>query len=166
MKFPVSFVALSPTGNYRAGAAATINNPTQINALALTGSQVGGTGTIRLGSGVLLDSAGTTVLNPIDFGSAEGLILNPVFAVQNPTTILSGPISGTGGVLISGSLPVVLGGVNSFSGGLTLNSGSLTFSSLANLGADTTPVVVNSGVMRYAGTSPLTLPREIGRAHV
>ena len=57
-----------------------------------------------VGRGVLLDPVGTTVQNPIDFGAAEGLILNPIVVVLGPTMTLNGPISGTGGLTLSSNL--------------------------------------------------------------
>jgi fibronectin-binding autotransporter adhesin len=137
------------------------NTARTVNALAITGGSVSGSGAITLASGALLvNSTGTTTVgNDLTFGAHEAIVhaFSPV--------LISGAISGSNGLTVGGNNAgtVELTGTNTFTGPLTLNAGQLIFSSAAALGTDTSAVIIgqtNVG-FQYKGTAPLTMSRGI-----
>lgn len=163
----------APTANMRlqsvatalnASSAAGINSPTTINALVLdtnivgsvapiAGVSVGGSGTLKVGSGAILVGTGgnsLTVTNNVhpsminlgglDFGNATG------YFHTNSNLIVNAPITGTNGVVKSLGGTLILNGNNTFTGGLALNSGPVQFSTDSNLGAAGGAITLNSGL--------------------
>ncbi len=163
----------APTANMRlqstsatpnAFSAAKINKPTTVNALVLDtnivgstvvpiGVSVGGTGTLTVGSGTILNGTGgnsltiTTVTHPnlinlggLDFGANTGYL-------QTVTNLMiNAPISGSAGLVKSQFGTAILNGNSTFTGGLWLNGGPVQFSTDSNLGAAGEGLTFNSGL--------------------
>ena len=174
----------APTANLRLQSASTainstsaagINNPTEVNGLVLdtnivgsvapiAGVSVGGTGTLKVGSGAILVSTGgasltvTANLHPsmmnlggLDFGAATG------YFHTNSNLIVNAPITGSNGIVKSLGGTMILNGNNTFTGGIALNSGPIQFSTDANLGAPGQPLTMNSGLTTALNYLPSNL---------
>ncbi|MEO8354152.1 MAG: autotransporter-associated beta strand repeat-containing protein [Chthoniobacteraceae bacterium] len=79
---------------------------------------------------------------------------------------MSGAISGSNGVTFTGTSDVesvvfVVQGDNPFTGQLTINSGTVRFLSAANLGADSSDIVINDAQLEYSGVDAFTLARSV-----
>ncbi|MGD0899855.1 MAG: autotransporter-associated beta strand repeat-containing protein, partial [Thermoguttaceae bacterium] len=143
-------------------------NNTVSNALALTGpgtitlaDVTGGNRNFALagnstvsGNPVLnFTSLGTSNFNPVVMSGT--MTLNSSAAIVNnagagPT--LSGQITGTGGLTISGSgTTAVSSASNNYSGGTVIDSGTVRFSNFGSLGAD--GVTFNGGTLQYASSN-------------
>ncbi len=106
-----------------------------------------GTGTLTFGASKTLGVTGsdTTLHNNINLGS-----FNATFATDSYGLTLLGTISGSGGIIKTGSGYVILGGANTFSGGVTVADGYLK---LASSSTGTSGAVTSGPV----GTGPLSL---------
>ena len=147
---------LTAGDNVRLATNATLASDITLNALELFGLTLTGGGTLRLVSGVLITNG--TIGVPIDLGSTEGVFYN-----AGPAT-LAGPLSGSNGLTLStvaNNGGFTISGANSFSGPLTLNGGVTTFASQANLGAGSSPIVMNDATLRQLATTGIVLTRDI-----
>ncbi len=86
---------------------------------------------------VLGGLAGTSNFN---FGSSQITV-----GGNNTNTTYSGKISGSGELIKEGSGELTLSGTSSYTGGTTINSGSIRVSQDSNLGADASPITIDSG---------------------
>ncbi len=147
------------TSNVRLTSAVTNDVARSINALALSGGSLTGTGSLTVNGGAVLVSGSTaSVANSFIFGTREANF----FTVTGLT--VSGAIGGSGGLTKSGTGQLTLTGANTFTGPLTVNAGVLSFSSGAGIGADNSAIVINNGQgagLTYTGAGALTLARPI-----
>lgn len=139
-----------------AGANSTFGGLTnQAGVLALGGDNVFGTGTVVLSTGTLAsDGASTrlfsnavtvfanTTLGQSNGGTGQLILSGPVFngsvaktwTVNNPTTLVSGAISGSGMLTKAGTGLLIFSGANNYSGGTIISNGVLQFNSLGAIG--------------------------------
>lgn len=126
------------------------------------GSGLYGTGTLNLTSGVIGTGLTGGPVNPnavpslIGTQIALGAVTGNILAQTN--TIITGKISGTGGLVKSGPAYLLLTGDNSnLRGGITLNGGALFFDADNNLGAPKANITLNieqdSGFLTYLPTN-------------
>jgi autotransporter-associated beta strand protein len=145
--------------NVRLNSTTTLASDIAINSLTSFSTTVNGPGTLTVNSGVILGNG--VISAPVNFGNAEAHLYGPNF----PDVLsLAGPISGSNGVTISAAYPsatIELGGQNTFTGPLTINAGILRFSLAANLGGDTSAIVINDARLEYAGGSAFVLTRPL-----
>jgi autotransporter-associated beta strand protein len=138
-----------------------VSAPKTINALRIVSSQtVSGSGPLTITSGAIVaDGNGPTIAVPVEFGGAEGSIFSYGFLT------MSGPISGSGGLTKSGDSDLYLSGANTFTGPLTINAGNVRFLAPENLGASTSPIVINGDVtgagLQFVGPGGVVLSRGI-----
>jgi hypothetical protein len=142
---PSEYVTTLPSGtstsNVRLASGGAANSPVTVNSLALLDGTLSGPGTIGITGGQLilgdmLPSRHAIITAPIDFGSAEGIILGSGGTI-------SGAISGTGGVTI-GSY-VHLTGTSSYTGPTNVRADVYLYADVlpgvpGPLGADTSAV--------------------------
>ncbi|QVL31497.1 hypothetical protein KIH39_22030 [Telmatocola sphagniphila] len=121
------------------------SSPTSINSLTMNDSQILGTGTLQVKSGVVLflqnGSGSTQVASTatLDFNGREAQ-----FFVQNDM-LVSGIISNANGLTKSGPGTLYLSNTaNNIGGPLTVNSGFVSFMALSALG-NPTSIALNSG---------------------
>jgi len=168
-EYTMSLAAAAPTHNVSLAGNETNDAAVTVNSIVLDGNEtLSGTGTISVTSGAVLRAPGTSgaarIVNNLQFGAAEGHIHS---MSGGASLIVDGVISGSGGLTKSGANALALNGANDFTGPLTINSGDIIFSSMANLGADTSPVVFNANVngaaLSYVNPSrgSLTFTRDI-----
>ena len=159
--------ALIARDNVRLDAGGTLAGNLAINSL-LTKGTLGGTGTLTVTSGAIL-SQGGNINVPLNFGNAEGVIYswNNSQVVNAATELFfNGAISGSNGLTFSG-VPggafnrLRLAGSNTFTGPLTINRAEVSFTTLQNLGADNSPIMLNAGLLSYRGFSDFILSPEI-----
>ena len=150
-----------------------IANPLSLNVLTL-----GGTGaasavsnvTLTGGTLQLVANAGTLPVVNLDgkigaSGTLAYKVTNPVLltattAVQgdgNATFTFSGPISGTGGIIKSGSSTLTLTGTNKFSGDLLINGGVLAMSGTASLPTGCNITVGTGGQLSLLSTGTFSI---------
>lgn len=113
--------------------------------ITLTGSQEWRIDS-QSGSISQLSKSGAAALNL----GAQTLTLNPV--QSGNAFYLNNPISGTGGLVVTGAGTVYLIAANTYSGGTVLNGGTLSMSSDANLGSVAGALSINGGVLQITGT--------------
>lgn len=171
-EYTATLSAAAATHNVRLTTSVALSAPKTINALVLAGGTVSGAGPLTITSGSLLKtSGGLTTLSPnLNFGTAEANFFLPGSSVsigQFPSSALtvSGVIAGSGGLTKSGLSDLVLTNANTFTGPLTINGGNIRLTSVANLGADSSPVrisanVVSAGLL-YDGSTTLSFTRGI-----
>ncbi|MDB6174594.1 MAG: hypothetical protein JWL59_3905 [Chthoniobacteraceae bacterium] len=172
-EYAATLEAATSTSNVRLTAGAVVNVPRTINSLVISGGAITGSGTLSVISGTILKSSfegfSVSVDANLAFGAAEANIFVPNNIVPDSTAsgglYLTGTLSGTGGLTKSGQYNLILTGTNTFTGPITINAGNLQFSSMANLGADTSPIRINASVtsagLFYTGSVPLVLTRGI-----
>ena len=90
-----------------------------------------------------------------------------IFSSSSQAAITS-PISGSNGLTLNGIVTTfgqtsgfAISGANTFTGPLTLNGGTTTFASLASLGADPSPIVMNDAQLRHLASAGIVLTRDI-----
>ena len=139
-----------------------------------------GTGTVTLGGKIntshavsLLNQSALTVANAFEFAGITDTTINgtaPTFAGVRGTTLsnlaaqaefnttggnlnLSGPISGTGGLLKSGTNTLTLSGSNTYTGPTKVSVGTLACSSAAALAGGTLDITTSAVLaLNYSGT--------------
>jgi autotransporter-associated beta strand protein len=126
-----------------AGGGQTVNSLLFANAgLTGTGGATVSGGTLTITSGAILNNQqGSVISAPVNFGSAEGVILcvsggSGTNAPANGLNI-SGVITGTGGVTKIGQGQLYLTGANTFTGPVTINHGRLFLNSNVPAGGGT-----------------------------
>lgn len=170
-EYATTIGAAATTDNVRTTAAEIVNSAKTVNSLLVsTGGSVSGAGTLTLTSGALLNLAsGSTITAPIDFGTAEGMLLIP------SNTTLGGVISGSGGLTKQGGGAATLSAANTYSGTTLIGGGSALFTASVPAGApsafgnsNTTVLLapaggVGAGTGRivYAGSGPATFDRDL-----
>jgi autotransporter-associated beta strand protein len=153
--------------NVRLTTTAVQDAPVTVNALVADNFGITGAGTISVTSGTVVTGRTMTIANPLAFGSAEANLF-----VANNALQLNGPVSGSGGLTITGTRiatastlnSLSLFGENTFTGPITVNGGGLTFQRMANLGPDTGEIVLNDGYLTFSRTgfpTPFTFTRPI-----
>ncbi len=121
-----------------------------------TGFAVNGPETLTLGSGGLILTGAVTHTAPLAFGGAEAAI----YAGAN--NILSGSLSGSGGLTKFGPSELRLTGNNSgLSGGFTVNEGILGCTNTATLGGPGNTVTLNGGTLAFYGTGTTAFSNEL-----
>ena len=136
-------------------AALTNNVAATVNSLTAR-SDLLGTGTVTVTSGVVIGSGATRIENGLSFGAAEAIL-----STNQSSLALTGPLNGSGGLTTSGTGTIVLPAVNNIAGTLTINSGALSFSNPAQLGTSTGAIVMHSGGLQWSGAGDLVFPRAI-----
>ncbi|MES2573289.1 MAG: autotransporter-associated beta strand repeat-containing protein, partial [Verrucomicrobiota bacterium] len=170
-EYAATLAAATPKSNVRLAVNIGLHAPQTINSLVIATSFISGSHPLSITSGTVLKStSGSASMSAnFEFGNAEANIFVPGSSVSDSTTFsslfLNGTISGTAGLTKSGLDNLVLAGVNTFTGPLTINAGNIQFTSMANLGADTSPIRINASAtsagLLYTGSSPLTFTRDI-----
>ncbi len=117
-----------------------------------------GTGTVTVTSGLVIGSGATRIENGLSFGAAEAILSSHQ---SSGSLTLSGPLNGSGGLTKSGTGTIVLPAMNNIAGTLTINAGALSFSNPAQIGPGTEPVVMHSGGLQWSGAGDLVFPRAI-----
>lgn len=145
---PIS--AASSTSNVLVNS--TDNTVGTINSLTIsgTGIDVGGTGTITLSAGAILNLGGTNAIiaDTLAFGSREG-----IFHALTDLSVTS-QITGSAGLSKTGAGTLTLGSTaNSYTGTTWINSGTLSIGADANLGSAANAIVLNKGgTLRITGS--------------
>jgi autotransporter-associated beta strand protein len=159
------------------GTAGTVTLGSSLGALGLQFTTAGytlatGSNTLSLGTGGIdassLTSGTTTVSGNLSLvgaqswntGSGSTLTVSAAVATAGNaltvngtgTTTLSGIVSGTGSLTQSGTGTLTLSGANTFSGGITIGAGTVAITADNNLGATSSGVSLNGGVLQ------MTLP--------
>jgi autotransporter-associated beta strand protein len=171
-----NFSGAVATSNVRVTADNTLSGTTTINALlhgSATNSNVGtrstiSGGTLNVTSGVILNTTeGNTIASNINFGSAQGIILsssNNNAPDSNPLDghngfLISGAISGTGGLVKVGQGHLYLTGANTYTGDTYLTAGRvLIYSDVKSdgvtpgpFGLSTSVIKLGSGAANFSG---------------
>ena len=152
--------ASAATDNVRLTAPEKRFDSRAINSLLISNSGgIDGSGVLTVTSGAVMSSGSSSfITHDLSFGSAEANIF-----VTAGTLQMSAPVSGSGGLTKSGAGVLTLSAANPFTGPLTINAGLVGFSTAANLGADSTPIVFNGtgAGLRYTGITVATLSRNL-----
>ncbi len=146
-----------------------------LNRLVLGGLNATGTTTFNLTGNPLNFVKQGSVLPSIDFAAtgagfthdvALGITLSATTSIRRTGTgnmIISGPISGAGGLNVdAGTGTVLLTGSNSYSGVTTIEAGTLKIGNDGATGTFGTGAVVNNGTLRIERTGTILVPNEIG----
>ena len=138
--------AAGATDNVKVSAVTSVNTGGQtINALNLTSTLNGNAGDVlSLTSGTMVAS-GTPVINAnVNFGGAEGVLIN------SSATIINGVLSGANGFTKSGAGGLVLRGSSTYSGTTSINGGQINMNGVVTggiagaFGTDSSDIVINS----------------------
>lgn len=155
--------------------AVTVNSLLLRDTLASSGpTGISGTAPITVTSGAIgavSDLAGEELYidNPINFGTAEGIIHTAPTSDGHSNLTLRGAISGSGGLTKSGSGELTLTGSSTFTGGLTVNGGLVNFDVSAGAGGSSlgngNTITINAGVSdnQYVGLRSMTPGINISR---
>ena len=87
--------------------------------------------------------------------SARAVALNSTATIQpdaNTTLTLSGPLTGSGGVAMTGDGTLSLSASNTYTGGTALTGGTLVVSNDRNLGASSGPLTFSGGALQTVST--------------
>ncbi len=157
-EFTTNLSGATSTQNVRLTGSVTNNAALTVNSLLLDSANgiLGGTGTLSIASGTIFSRQGQPIIrNDLSFGATEAIVF-----VSNELAI-NGVISGANGLTKSGNGTLELGGANTFTGPLTINSGLIRLSSPANLGGDSSPIILNGARagLQYEGAGPLVIER-------
>ncbi|MGO4838883.1 autotransporter-associated beta strand repeat-containing protein, partial [Rhizobiaceae sp. 2RAB30] len=100
-------------------------------------------------AGAVLDFAGFNQAVGSLSGSGKILMGTGTLTLGgNTSSVFSGNISGSGGLVKSGSGELTLTGINTYTGGTTIKSGTLSVSSDANLGNSAYGITLEGGTLR------------------
>ena len=115
---------------------------------------------------VTLSIAGSLIFNvaetvgPLTGSGSGGMLLNGTLTVAqgSQSTSFSPVISGAGGLVVTGGGggALALTGTNSYQGGTTLSSGTVSITSNTNLGADSGSVTFDGGTLSVGGDVNMT----------
>jgi autotransporter-associated beta strand protein len=139
-------LSLSGTGTTTLSGANTYSGGTTISQsmVAINAANNLGTGSLTLDGGVLKTLAALTETAPITVTAKGGAIDNMGF-----DNMITGAISGTGGMLFAGSGTTTLSGANTYTGGTTVETGTLQLGAGGSLVGN---VAVQSGGQFLPGT--------------
>lgn len=127
----------SSTANYVTSKTQTnLDGARTVNGLVAPGVSLIGSGTLHITSGAIV-GGGVVSLGGVNLGSATGNL-------HQGGTYLA-PITGSGGVVSTGSGTLTLAGSNTFTGGLTVLGNSVLFSADNQLGAANQPITLSTG---------------------
>jgi len=161
--FAQGFAAVTAsTNNVRVSGLETLSAPVEVNALMLSDHlappRLEGAAPITVTSGLVLSNSASTstIAVPLEFRSVEGIL-----HVERGDAVISGEISGSGGLTKTSRRTATLTGLNSFTGGLRILEGTLRFMSDGALGAAPSAIDLNGGTLAYAGSGPAVLNRAI-----
>jgi len=139
----------------------TLDAPQHVGSLTLNPGSNSFTITSGTGGNLVFDN-GAGVASLSNF-AGNNIISAPVILassntnvdVANGTTLtISGVIQGAGKLsLITDPGTLVLSGANTFTGGIEIDAGTLKFTTEANLGAGSNPIVVNGGTLSQGSTN-------------
>jgi len=133
------------------------------------GLTVAGGGTVSLGgtntyTGTTTITAGTLIISGAgQLGSgglyAAPIVDNGIFSYNSSASqTLSGVVSGTGPLTVSGSGMLTLSSTNTYSGGTTITGGALTIGGAGQLGSGTyAAAITDNGVFNYNSSAAQTL---------
>ncbi|MGZ5049625.1 MAG: DUF4347 domain-containing protein [Methylobacter sp.] len=122
------------------------------------GTAIPNTSAVTVNTGATLDLAGNETIGSLTGAGNVTLGANTLTAGGDSTsTEFSGVISGTGGLIKTGSGTMTLSGNNSYTGATTVSDGTLTLNRSGGAIADSSAVTVNS-----PGTLTLSLDDTIG----
>ena len=120
------------------------------------------TGTNQIGSGVAVADGGLLDVNnqPIAnaFSIRSGTIANATFDVSRLTANVTGPglvsatLTGTGGLVKTGSGTLALSAANAYTGATTVSQGLLSIASDANLNGTSSALIFAGGGLQVTGT--------------
>ena len=144
--------------NIRVSSAASITDPTTINALWLSGGSISGGGTLTISAGTILVSGTGNVLNTTVSVGAAALAIGGPGDLTISTTI---PVTQTGGLVKTGAGTLTLAMFNSHTGGTILNGGTLILGDNSALGTGmTATLTVLEGTIAGNGT-PITITNSV-----
>ncbi|MCS7033975.1 MAG: autotransporter-associated beta strand repeat-containing protein, partial [Phycisphaerae bacterium] len=154
-EYTPSLATAAAADNVRVTADQSLSSPRTINALVVAGgSSIAGPGTLSITSGALLVTTGSLNLSaPVDFGSAEGIV------VSIGNTTLSGPISGSGGLNKQGAGFATFAATSTYTGITTLGAGTSFYAAQVPKGApspfgsDNSAIVLAPGGIGTAGNT-------------
>jgi autotransporter-associated beta strand protein len=154
--------------NVQLTAAATNSGTLSVNSLALSGGSAfavtGGTLNVTSGAVLAVNTASTattfTVGSNLAFGSTQANVFVPTGNAGGTNTLsLTGAVTGTGGLVKSGTGTLALPAGNTYSGGTTVNEGFITFTDPSAFG--TGPITINSRQSAQAAGLTLTTPAAV-----
>ncbi|MBL7856590.1 MAG: autotransporter-associated beta strand repeat-containing protein, partial [Cyclobacteriaceae bacterium] len=140
-------ISIAGTLNVNAGVFALgANNVTSVGAVSMNGTSITGSGILTLAGNVTNIAGGTqaTISAPIALGGATRTFnVNDGAAV--PDLLLSGIVSGTGGILKAGAGSMNLAAVNTYSGSTTVSTGILRIASTGGAIPDGSALTIAAG---------------------
>ncbi len=118
-----------------------------INSLLISSGTLNGAA-VKLAAGALLATGSGNQVNSstLDFGTREGIV------TVNNDLLVSGTITGSGGLTKSGAGVLTLGGSNTYTGATTLNQGVLNIASATGLGSSSS-IAFNGGNLQVSGAT-------------
>jgi fibronectin-binding autotransporter adhesin len=115
-----------------------------------------GSGSLHVTSGLVVGSG--TVYTALDFGAAEGVLVN----LNGGRASFRGPLSGTNGLTVAGDSE--LRGSNTFTGPLTVNGVSLYYHANEAFGPDRSAISLRNATISYTGSAGITITRPLDLA--
>jgi autotransporter-associated beta strand protein len=146
-------------GTFFIGNGGTLTILDHFQASITSGTSQGGTGQSSaqngqaLGPDIFLMSGGT-----INFNQSTPFTINTAIASDNGA---GGGSTTTGGIIMSGSGVLTLGGANTYTGSTTLNAGTVQISDDTNLGNAANPVNFNGGTLEFTASTALNAARNL-----
>jgi fibronectin-binding autotransporter adhesin len=105
---------------------------------------------ITLNGTVTNNSANSTQTIALPMSLTSGA---KVFNAASGNLVISGPMSGTGGITKTGTHTLTLSGANTYAGGTTLSAGTLVIGNASALGSSNATLTINAGSLNLNGTS-------------
>ncbi|MEY2536981.1 MAG: fibronectin-binding autotransporter adhesin [Verrucomicrobiota bacterium] len=157
------------------GGALQLQGDIMVNAepLSLNGSGTSATGALRNISGNNTFTGAITLAGATTIGSdagsltLSGTLTNGGFAetfTGSGSTVVSGAISGTGGLSKIGSGLLTLSATNTYSGSTTINAGTVAINSASSLGAAGAALTINAGTLEVTNGFATNRSTTLGNA--